>query len=76
MDYFEPACEYHQLAPDATFTDWVLVTMVTDRGHKTLTPESFLEVTGDSQREHSVSEQEWTELLDEEFNIQYHTGQA
>lgn len=72
MEYFQPACEYHQSAPDATFTDWVLVTMVTDQGHKTLTPESFLEVTGDDKRERSISEHEWSTLLDEEFNIQYH----
>lgn len=73
MDYFEPACEYHQLAPDATFTDWMFVTMVTDSGHKTLTPESFLTVTGNTERERSISEQEWTALLDEEFGIAYRT---
>lgn len=71
MDYFEPACEYHQRSPDATFTDWVLVTMVTDRGHKTLTPDSFVEVVGSDQHERSISEQEWRTLLDEEFGIRY-----
>jgi hypothetical protein len=64
----------HQLSPDATFTDWVLVTMATDRGHRTLTPESFLEVTDGSRRERSISEREWRRLLGEEFSIGYHTG--
>ena len=72
MNYFEPACEYHQSAPDATFTDWVFATMVTDRGHETLTPGSFREVTGDDARERSISTQEWGTLLDQEFSIQYH----
>jgi N-hydroxyarylamine O-acetyltransferase len=71
MEYFEPACEYHTLAPDATFTDWVLVTMVTESGHKTLTPESFAEIDGNQSSERSISEQEWVTLLDQEFGIQY-----
>lgn len=73
MAYFESACEYHNLAPDATFTDWVLVTMATDSGHRTLTPESFVETVQGEERERSVSEQEWVTLLDEEFGIQYQT---
>jgi hypothetical protein len=48
--------------------------MATDRGHRTLTPESFLEVTDGSRRERSISEREWRRLLGEEFSIGYHTG--
>lgn len=69
--YFEPACEYHQRAPDATFTDWALVTMATDRGHKTLTPKSFVEAVDGEKRKRSISEQEWRALLKREFGIQY-----
>lgn len=71
MEYFEPACEYHNLAPDATFTDWVLASIVSDSGHKTLTPESFTEVDNGEKSERSISEQEWVTLLDAEFGIQY-----
>jgi len=70
MGYFEPACEYYQLSPDATFTDWVLVTMATDSGHKTLTADSFVEVVDGEEEESSVSEEEWYTVLEEEFAVQ------
>lgn len=70
--YFNPACEYHQHAPDATFADWVLVTMATDRGHKTLSQDSYVETVDGEKQKRSISEQEWHTLLAEEFNIRYH----
>ena len=69
--YFEPACEYHESAPDATFADWALVTMATERGHRTLTAGSYVEVEGDERHERSVSEAEWRRLLETAFGIQY-----
>ncbi len=64
MSYFEPACEYHNLAPDATFTDWVFVTIVTDRGHEVFTLESFVETVGAEEQKRPVSRREWTSLLE------------
>jgi N-hydroxyarylamine O-acetyltransferase len=76
LHYLKPACEYHRYAPDATFTDWPLVVMATERGHKALSGTTFTEVRADdgpsepSVTEEEVSEEQYASVLREEFGIE------
>lgn len=74
LSYIKPACEYHRYAPDATFTDWPLVVMATEQGHKALSGTTFTEVRVGDDPEPSVTEEEVSEdrypaVLQEEFSF-------
>lgn len=71
MHFFEATCEHHQLAPESPFTGDPIVTMATERGHRTLSTDN-LTVTVDGEKDkHPVDEEEWHDVLEREFGISY-----
>lgn len=69
LAYFEPAREYHQDAPDATFTDWTLVTVATEDGYRTLTDDRLTETTADERHRRPVEQASFRPTLAAEFDI-------
>ena len=67
--YFEPAREYHQNAPDATFTDWTLAVVVTEDGYRTLTDDRLTVTTADDRDRRPVDDSSFESALAAEFGI-------
>ncbi|MEZ3143485.1 arylamine N-acetyltransferase [Halobaculum sp. MBLA0143] len=67
--YFEPAREYHQDAPDATFTDWTLAVVATEDGYRTLTDGRLTVTTADGRERRPVDESSFEATLAAEFGI-------
>jgi N-hydroxyarylamine O-acetyltransferase len=71
MYYFEATCEYFEHAPESVFRGDPVVIRATERGHTKLSPTTLTHIVdGDSQKR-SISEEEWYELLEREFGVNW-----
>lgn len=67
---FTPGCEYHQTSPQSSFTKKQICSLATATGRKTITPTSLIFTENGIRSEQAIkSEQEYQELLDQEFGI-------
>ena len=71
LSYFEATCEYFELAPESGFTGDPVVIIATDRGHTTLSPTTLTSSSDDTLEKQPVSEEEWHNVLEREFGVQY-----
>jgi len=71
LSYFEATCEHLATAPESRFTGDPYVNVGTERGHRKLTPETFVEVVAGETRERAIDPEEWYELLASEFGLRY-----
>lgn len=71
MSYFEATCEYFQFAPESGFRGDPVVLLATERGHKKLSPTTITHIVDGDPQERSISEEEWYELLEREFGVNW-----
>lgn len=74
ISYFEATNEYLQCAPESPFTGSPAIFMSTDEGLIELQADTFIEYSGAEKREKSVSPEEWDDVLQERFCLQYSSG--
>jgi N-hydroxyarylamine O-acetyltransferase len=71
LAFFEATCEYLATAPDSTFTGDPIVAVATERGYRKLKPETLTRWERGEETEREVSEAEWDDLLESEFDLRY-----
>jgi N-hydroxyarylamine O-acetyltransferase len=71
LGYFAATCEYLQNAPESGFTGDPVATMATPDGYKKLNPETFSLTRGGGSEERSVDADEYSSLLETEFDIAF-----
>jgi N-hydroxyarylamine O-acetyltransferase len=71
LAFFEATCEYLATAPDSTFTGDPIVAVATERGYRKLKPETLTRWERGEETEREVSEAEWDDLLETEFDLWY-----
>jgi N-hydroxyarylamine O-acetyltransferase len=71
LGYFRATCDYLASAPDSPFTGDPFVTIATERGHLKLNPGTLTVIEGGEETEHSIAPEEWYDLLEREFGLDY-----
>jgi N-hydroxyarylamine O-acetyltransferase len=71
MSYFEATCEYFEHAPESVFKGDPVVIRATERGHTKLSPTTLTHTVDGDPQKRSISEEEWYELLEREFGVNW-----
>lgn len=71
MGYFEATCEYFELAPESGFRGDPVVIRATERGHTKLSPTTLTRIVDGEPQKRSISEEEWYDLLEREFGVDW-----
>lgn len=71
MSYFEATCEYFALSPESGFRDDPVAILATDRGHTKLSPTTLTHSVDGELQERSINEEEWYDLLEHKFGVNW-----
>lgn len=67
--YFEATNDYLQRAPESPFTGDPIVSIATDDGHRKLLDDTVTETSRGEERERTVDDESWAEVLTCEFGL-------
>lgn len=70
LSYFRATCDYLESAPESPFTGDPVVSVGTEIGYRKLRRDSLVTWDGE-ERERTVTESEWDDLLAEQFGLRY-----
>lgn len=71
LSYFEATCDYLTSAPESPFTGDPVVSIATHDGYRKLGPATLTRSIGEETTERDVDPEEWYDLLDLEFGLDY-----
>jgi N-hydroxyarylamine O-acetyltransferase len=69
LHYFEAANDYLQSAPESPFTGDPTVALSTEAGYRKLSGHTLVEITRSDRHERVVSEDDWHEMLAQNFGL-------
>jgi N-hydroxyarylamine O-acetyltransferase len=74
LQYFAATNDYFQSAPESPFTGTPTVALSTEAGYRKLSGDTLVEVVRSGQRERTVTDDAWHDVLAQKFGLRYGAG--